>query len=215
MAQHRNLADELPTTAAEGPSLALARTLSVVFSPPLVALATYLFVAYARPESFLVGMGWALLSLCIQLIPGGVVYTYRRRTGAITDADISVRTDRNELYLVGTIAVLVSVATLAALQAPLHYQALALGTLGLSVACGLTNLFWKISMHAAAIGAFATIVALHVPMAGAILWGCALAVGWARVKTRNHTPLQVVAGLLVSAAVTYGAFALVVGAQAA
>lgn len=214
MAQHRNLADELPTVV-EGPSLALARTLSIIFSPPLVALASYLFVVYARPESFLIGLGWALLTLCIQLVPSGIIYTYRRRTGAYTDADVSVRTDRNELYLVGTLATLASVAALTMLQAPLHYQALALGTLGLSAACGVTNLFWKISMHAAAIGAFATIVALHLPMAGAILWACALAVGWARVKTRNHTPLQVMAGLLVAAAVTYGAFALVVGSQAA
>jgi len=43
-----------------------------------------------------------------------------------------------------------------------------------------------------------------------LLWLCALAVGWARVRTRNHTTLQVIAGLVVAAAIISVSFAVFV-----
>jgi membrane-associated phospholipid phosphatase len=143
------------------------------------------------------------------MLPGVLLYVYRRQTGAYRDADVSVRQDRNELYLIGSIAVLCSLLLLNKLGAPRIFVAMASCTLGLGIACGLVNLVWKISMHATAIGTLATIGAIVAPTLGAALWICALAVGWARVKTRNHSPLQVVAGLAVSAIVTIGAFTLV------
>jgi membrane-associated phospholipid phosphatase len=44
-----------------------------------------------------------------------------------------------------------------------------------------------------------------------MLWATAALVGWARVRTRNHTPRQVIAGFAVAALVMSGAFALVRG----
>lgn len=216
MAQHRNLTPvELPPDAPDtsdtvgSSSLALARRLSIIFSPPLVAIATYLFVAYMQPQSFLIGAGWSLLIQFIQMGPGAVLYTYRRKSGAYRDADVSVRQDRNELYLVGTIAVIFSIGALYLLNAPQAFQAMAIGTLLLGLVCGAINLLWKISMHAAAMGTFAMIVTLYRPAAGAALWLIALAVGWARVRTHNHTTMQVLAGLATAAAVMYIAFMLV------
>src|SRR3712207_8306763 len=57
------------------------------------------------------------------------------------------------------------------------------------------SLFWKISAHSSSIGATATVALLYSRPLGVLLWACAIAVGWARVRTRNHTPMQVLAGL--------------------
>jgi membrane-associated phospholipid phosphatase len=172
MAQRRNLApEELADATAPAPNLALARTLSIIFSPPLMIIGTYLLIAYIQPAPIAESIRWVLLTLLLQMGPGMALYAYRRRSGAYSDADVSVRQDRNELYLV--------------------------------------NLFWKISMHASTIGAFATVTSLLSPSGGIVVWACALAVGWARVRTRNHTLMQVLAGLVASALITLGAFTLV------
>jgi membrane-associated phospholipid phosphatase len=63
-------------------------------------------------------------------------------------------------------------------------------------------------MHAAGMAALCTVALLYAGPLGVALWGVAAAVGWARVRTRNHTPLQVLAGFLVSACILAIAFAV-------
>jgi len=55
----------------------------------------------------------------------------------------------------------------------------------------------------------ATVTWLFAPLLGIALWLCALAVGWARVRTRNHTPLQVLSGFAVAVSVVLIVFRLV------
>jgi membrane-associated phospholipid phosphatase len=210
MAHRRELTpDELANTIVDGRSLAFARVLSFVFSPPLVAIASYVLVANMQPLPANESFRWSLLSLAIQLMPAALLYTYRRQTGAYHDADVSRRQDRNELYLLGAASVLLSVVVLSVLGAPSGFIALAAGSFGLAVVCGVVNLFWKISMHGAAIGAFATVAALMSASFGVVMWAFALAVGWARVRTRNHTVWQVVAGLMAAAVITVASFTLI------
>ena len=59
-----------------------------------------------------------------------------------------------------------------------------------------------------AIGSAATIGLLYWQPLGWALWICAVAVGWARVRTRNHTPLQVLAGLGCATLVVLVAFGM-------
>jgi len=63
--------------------------------------------------------------------------------------------------------------------------------------------------HSASIAATATVALLFWQGLGLLLWLCALAVGWARVRTGNHTPLQVLAGFLSALIVVLVVFQLV------
>src|SRR5215207_11665003 len=83
---------------------------------------------------------------------------------------------------------------LAYIGAPPPFLAMTLCALLLGLINGGINLFWKISAHATSIAGTATIALLYAPPLGAVLWVCAVLVGWARVRTRNHTPMQVLAG---------------------
>jgi membrane-associated phospholipid phosphatase len=98
------------------------------------------------------------------------------------------------------------VALLSLLGAPRPFVALLASAALLNGLSWFINLFWKISIHSAGIGSCATIAALYSEPLGLLLWVCALSLGWARVRTRNHTPTQVVAGLALACACVLGSF---------
>lgn len=196
MAQHPNLPREAYGVEIEsGPGYLLARRLSQIFHPTLMNILSFLIVGYAALSTPAAGLLWAGVCMLALLLPPTLFYYIRLRQGAYTDEDISVREQRNELYLFGFVWVVAASLGLALLGAPRPFLALMLAALGLGMVGGLVNLFWKISAHASAIGAAATIGLLYWRPLGLALWACALAVGWARVRTRNHTPMQVLAGL--------------------
>ncbi|MFO7168735.1 MAG: hypothetical protein DIU80_012010 [Chloroflexota bacterium] len=194
---------------AESRSLALARLLSVVFNPMVAGIASYFAVGYYALDSGENGLSWAGVAVLLQVLPPLLFYLVQLRRGAFSDPDVSVRHERNQMYLFATFSVLISIGVLAALGVPRPLLALAVGTLLIGVVCGIVNLFWKISMHGAGMGSLATVTLLYTGTPGLALWALAAAVGWARVRTRNHTPLQVLGGLALSAVMMAVSFAFI------
>jgi membrane-associated phospholipid phosphatase len=186
----------------------MAKWLSIVFNPLFAGIGAYLVVGFYAPAGGANGPAWAGIALLLQVLPPLLFYVVQLRRGAFSDPDVSVREERNQLYLLGSAAVLISLAALALFGAPRPLVALSVGTLVLGVVCGLINLSWKISMHAAGMGSLATVALLYAGPLGLMLWALAALVGWARVRTRNHTPLQVLAGFFASATVLAAAFAV-------
>jgi membrane-associated phospholipid phosphatase len=177
----------------------LGQLLSQVFHPVLVSIAT-LFLVGMYATAPLLGLAWAALCTAIQVLPNAAFYTVRMRQGAYSDGDVSVRQQRNELYLVGIVSMLIGVAILAALGAPTVFIGATLAGLVLTIICALINMYWKISVHSATMASAATLLSLFSMYLGLLLWLCAVSVGWARVRTGNHTPMQVVAGFAVATA---------------
>jgi membrane-associated phospholipid phosphatase len=205
MRQQPELSGEaLDSDEMESRSLTLARLLSQIFNPVFVTIAAYVLVGlHILHES---GLAWAGGIIAVQTVPSLLYYLVRLRQGGFSDADVSVRHERNELYLFGIVSVLLTIGLLLTFGAPRPFLALTVGMLGIGVICGLINLTWKISMHGAAIGALATLALMYSNILGIVCWVCAAAVAWARVRTRNHTPGQVIAGLAVAALVIALAF---------
>jgi membrane-associated phospholipid phosphatase len=193
--------------SAESRSTAFAKWLSIVFNPLFAGIAAYLVVGFYAPAGGANGPAWAGTALTLQVLPPLLFYIVQLRRGAFSDPDVSVREERNQLYLLGSASVLISLAVMALFGAPRPLVALSVGTLVLGVVCGLINLSWKISMHAAGMGSLATVALLYAGTLGLVLWALAALVGWARVRTRNHTPLQVLAGFFASTTVLSVAFA--------
>jgi membrane-associated phospholipid phosphatase len=135
------------------------------------------------------------------VLPPTIFYYARLRQGAYADEDVSVREQRHELYMFGFCWVLIATPILGYLGAPRPFLALMICALALGLINGGINLFWKISAHATAIASTATIALLYSSSLGAVLWAVALMVGWARVRTRNHTPMQVLGGFCSAALV--------------
>jgi membrane-associated phospholipid phosphatase len=71
---------------------------------------------------------------------------------------------------------------------------------GLAVTAAITR-YWKISLHAGV--ASGTVTILTIVFGSALLLAGLLvaALGWSRVRLRDHTPLQAITGALVGATV--------------
>lgn len=206
MAHERNLAAEALARGAEpGRGYALARLLSNIFHPVLLSIATF-FVAGASSAGGASGLWWALACMLIQVVPGLAYYLVRKRQGAFSDEDVSVRQQRNELYLFSLFVLALGVAVVWLAGAPAVFGALLGGGLVLNGLCWVINLFWKISVHAASSASCATTALLLLPPLGVALWAGALLVGWARVRTHNHTPAQVGAGWALAAVTVLASF---------
>jgi membrane-associated phospholipid phosphatase len=207
MTPHSNLPqDTYEAEALDGRGYALGRLISQIFHPILLNIISFLIVGYASMSTPSAGLKWAGVCILTLILPPTIFYSIRLRQGVYADEDVSVREQRNELYLFGFGWVLIATPVLGYLGAPRPFLALMSGALLLGVINGSINLFWKISAHATTIASTATIALIYSPPLGAVLWACALAVGWARVRTRNHTPMQVLAGFCVGAAVVLAVF---------
>jgi membrane-associated phospholipid phosphatase len=202
MAPHSNIPhDTYDSDVLDGRGYALARLISQLFHPILLNIISFLIVGYAALRTHTEGLKWSGICILTLVLPPTIFYYFRLRQGAYADEDVSVREQRNELYLFGFSWVLIATPILAYLGAPRPFLALMICALALGLINGGINLFWKISAHATAIASTATIALLYLPSLGAALWACALAVGWARVRTRNHTPMQVLGGFCSAVAV--------------
>ena len=190
-------------------SYALARFLSRLFNPIMLNIVSFLIVGLAALSTPAEGLKWAGLCILVLIVPPTTFYYIRLRQGVYSDEDVSIRQQRNELYLIGFVWVLISLAILSFVGVPRPFLALMIGALAMGLVGGLINLFWKISAHSSAVASAATIALLYWRPLGIVLWACAIAVGWARVRTRNHTPLQVLAGFVCAATIVLVVFGLV------
>ncbi|NNJ11388.1 phosphatase PAP2 family protein [Chloroflexales bacterium ZM16-3] len=207
MTQQNDLtAEALRRGAVPGRGYAVARTISQIFHPVILSVTSIFIVGVMGVEPVLRGMGWAALCTLIQVLPPTIFFTIRLRQGAYTDDDVSVRSQRNELYLFGMATVLIGVGVLTLMGAPQPFVALLTSAALLNGLSWFINLFWKISIHSAGIGSCATVAALYSEPLGLLFWLGALSLGWARVRTRNHTPMQVVAGLALACACVVGSY---------
>ncbi|HEU4324838.1 MAG TPA: phosphatase PAP2 family protein [Roseiflexaceae bacterium] len=210
MAQQREASGgSLVDGEVAGRSFAFGQTISRIFHPIVLNICAFLIVGYHALPSRMAGLGWTAVCLLTQVLPPTVFYTIRARQGAFTDADVSVRHQRNELYAFALATVVLGTVLLLPFGLPRPFLALLLSAMAIGLICALVNLVWKISVHGASIASTATVALLYSRELGVVLWICALLVGWARIRTRNHTPLQVLAGFAVAALVVVLVFGMV------
>jgi membrane-associated phospholipid phosphatase len=205
MAQQRDIT---PTQLNQDRGYALGKLLSQVFHPILMNILTFLIAGYYGLADPAAGLTWTAVCILVLVPPPTLFYIIRLRQDVYSDEDVSIRQQRNELYLVAFLWMLLVIAALIPLGMPAPLLAVMVISLVLGVIGGTVNLFWKISVHAASVATLATVALLYVRGLGIGLWICALAVGWARVRTNNHTPMQVLAGFLTAATVVLVVFQL-------
>jgi membrane-associated phospholipid phosphatase len=195
-------------TPPAGRSYTVARLISGIFHPLVLSSIGFFLVGVATMPQWLIGLGWALLGISLQIIPSTIFYMIRLRQGIYTDEDVSVRQQRNELYIFSMFNMLIGLQVLFLLQAPLPFIALVSSAALLAISAWFINLFWKISIHASSAASCATVALIYDQPLGLALCIAALMVGWARIRTNNHTPAQVLAGYGLAALCVWMAFRL-------
>ena len=182
---------------------AMARWISNVLSPPIVAtlLAIGLF-AYVAPDGE-IAWRWLMLTLPLVALPPLAYVVWLVRRGKLADIHMPERQTRLKPLSVIMIWLLLCTLVLQKWGAPRSLDLFLLAALFQVGVLSLVTLFWQISFHSAAISAAA---ATAVAVGGTTVWPITITllvplVGWSRVRLRRHTLRQVTAGCLVGAVV--------------
>ncbi len=186
----------------------LARLVTEVLAPvPTVSL-LLLAIAWHSAATTADAVKWAVVSvLFASLLP--FLHLLRRvRQRRLTDIHVRRREQRPEVLLVGIISVAIGLVILALAGAPRELVALVAAMVaGLSI-CTFITLFWKVSFHTAVSAGAEVILVLVFGWPLLALAPLVGLLGWARVELRDHTPVQVIAGATIGAAVAAGVFLL-------
>lgn len=195
--------DQFGNPVVQDQSYRIGRWLSQVFHPITNGVASFLIVgAFASDfrDARLRGLEWALMTIALLVLPTTLYFYFRLFRGHYSDDDVSQREQRHGLYLFSLGAILLASLALYALSVPTVFLRLIGASIGITVACMLINFVWKVSVHSASIATLATLSTYYLPPLGIALWIAAVALGWARIRTGNHTIGQVLAGWGIAAA---------------
>ncbi|MET8305532.1 MULTISPECIES: phosphatase PAP2 family protein [unclassified Micromonospora] len=197
-----------PVTTRPGPGLRVARLVTELTAPAVLVSLLMVAVSWHSARRASHGLAWGLLAtLFVTGIPFAYIVGGVRR-GRLTDHHIGRREQRRVPLLVGLGSVAAGLALLAVLGAPRPLLALAVaGLVGLVVAVSVSH-WWKMSIHSAV--AAGTLVILALTFGARLLFAAPLlaVVGWSRVRLRDHTVPQVLAGGVLGALIAGLVFGL-------
>ena len=198
---------EETTVAASHPTsvpqyMHFARRVSTLLAPAPVSALLVLFVAPYHTRNLLVAYIYAAVTLFFLTLGPLIFVLLGVRSGKLSDIDLSRRTERTWPFLFGLASAMLGLFVLSYLHGPRALETALVATAVGSLVLMVTTWWWKISIHAATLaGAVTMLAALYGPAVLLALFLLVL-VCWSRVVLRRHTLAQVVAGSLVSIALT-------------
>jgi membrane-associated phospholipid phosphatase len=180
----------------------VAKIISTVCNPFLTSLALFVILAGARSNG--ATDFWVLLfnSAFFTSIGPMLFIFYLYATDRISDLDMSIRTERERVFIAFVIFYAFGALDLWLIHAPAVMTASMAAYAVSSLVVQWITRYWKISTHA--LGITAPLVALTVlfgqrPLPFYVLIPL---VGWSRIYLRAHTLLQVLAGTLLALGTT-------------
>src|ERR1700682_211033 len=175
----------------------LARRLAAAVSwigHPLVFISLAVVVVVALRLANRVGLAVLLTLLVCVMLPMALLLFRGVRSGRWSDADVSVRTERNRFYPRAIPISAGGVLALWLMRAPGFALRGAIVTLALLVLAALLNFRIKLSLHAL-FACYSGVILLRVTtIAGAIALALALLVFWSRLYLRRHDLPEMLTG---------------------
>ncbi len=176
-----------------------ARILSTVCNPFLTSLALFVILAGARSTGTNDFMVLFFNSAFFTSIAPMLFIFYLYATDRISDLDMSIRAERERVFIAFVIFYALGALDLWLIHAPAIMTASMAGYAASALIVQWITRYWKISTHA--LGVTAPLVALTVLFGErpAPFYLLIPLVGWSRVYLRAHTVLQVIAGSVLAA----------------
>jgi hypothetical protein len=180
-------------------SARLARAISWIGHPLVfVTLSVGVVIALRLPNR--VGVVVLLALLLSVIFPTALLLFRGLRSGRWSDADVSVRTERNRFYPMAIPISALGVGMLWLLHAPAFMARGAFVTLGLLVVAAIANFRIKLSLHAL-FAFYCTVILFRVqPAFGAAALALALLVFWSRLYLQRHDVPEMLTGALLGMA---------------
>jgi hypothetical protein len=181
-----------------------ARWISILFDSSFLSMPVFLAFGWRSGQGS--GLLWAISALFIVTGIPLVYLLIGRKRGWVSDLELSRREERPRFILVSLSSDVLALAALWLGNGPHLLRLIVLTYFCLAIVMFSISNFWKISMHMAGVGGFSTAL-IFVLGAPALLAFLSLPlVAWARWHRRKHTPVQLVAGALVGALITFLVF---------
>lgn len=184
-----------------------ARVISIIFTPfylPILGLLVLFLFSYLSllPLSYKI----ALLSIVLfftALLPTMLIRLYRKYNGW-TLIELGQREKRMVPYVISIASYICGIYTLRSLNIPHFIGSILTAAIVIQIVCAVTNIWWKISTHMAAIGGVSGALLIFgiVFHFNPLLWFSILMllsgiVGSSRMILRQHSLSQVVGGYVV------------------
>src|SRR5438046_1357971 len=164
---------------------------------PLVFVLASVAVVVGTQLSPRTGLPILLALLLSTLVPTAILLLSGVRSGRWSDADVSVRKERQRFFPWAVPFSLAGVIAMWWLQAPSYIIRGGMVTLGLFLASWLANFRLKLSLHALFAFFCATILFRVGPSWGAIAFVVAILVSWSRLFLQRHTLSELSAGIIL------------------
>lgn len=192
-----------PTSEQRWSADGAARAVSIALIPPTVSTIVFSFLVLAFQHGAVTHriLIWLIAVLCSGMLQ--MLHVLRlRHERKVTAYDVPERLQRTGPYLLSAAISLAGLAMLLFLGAAFAVWSLMWCYTVNTLLLAAINRYWKISAHLMGLTGPATAL---VPLFGA--WVCtvlplAMLLGWARVRLRAHTGLQVLAGAIAGIALT-------------
>jgi membrane-associated phospholipid phosphatase len=131
------------------------------------------------------------------------------RSGRYSDASVSIKEQRYGIYLIGGLCLVALLLILIIGKAPRVLTACLVSAIAATIIGYLINLYTTISLHSVAVAGCTMVFLLTMPWIGYLLAIFTPLVGWARIRLKHHTPVQILIGWMVSMVCVFVAFRLI------
>jgi len=171
-----------------------ARLISWIGHPLIFVLASVAVVVGTQlgPRT---GLPILLALLLSTLVPTAILLLSGVRSGRWSDADVSVRRERQRFFPWAVPFSLAGVIAMSWLQAPSYIIRGGMVTLGLFLVSWLVNFRLKLSLHAL-FAFYCAIILFRIGLIyGAIALVLAVLVAWSRLFLRRHTHIELITGI--------------------
>ncbi len=184
----------------------LAALISAIVNPVFVVIFVACEFVFFNLNSWADTFRWMGITLGITaVLPIGYI-AYLVKTGYLADIYMPDREKRLKPMVVIFSWLVVSLFILRLLHAPPVMLLLVDVIIGQLVLLGLITTRWKISFHSATIMSATAVMAVIHSESVLILSALVPVVGWARIRLKRHTLMQVVAGAIVGGVISAIAF---------
>lgn len=174
----------------------LARIISYLFDPTLIWPVFTVLLLFGTGLSEQLNSWLIFFVFCFELLGPLVVIIYLRKTGHITDWEITKREERERVFVYSLLPHLASLLLIVAFGTELAWQ-IRLSAFIIEVVGTLITMYWKISVHLAN---YTAVVFITIVLFGWQWWPLLIVIpmlAWARVRRKKHTWLQTIAGTVL------------------
>jgi membrane-associated phospholipid phosphatase len=175
-----------------------AKLVSNIFHPLLVVVPTLVIAMVQLGSTVWEAIYWTVLSIAIVNLPMALLLFWGVRSGKYSDASVSIREQRTSIYAVGGTCLVILLAVLIIGKAPVVIIACLVSAILATVLGYWINRYTKLSLHSAAMAGCTAVLLWTAPLIGVVMAIFAPLVGWARIRLKHHTPIQILIGWMVS-----------------